>query len=432
MGRKTRTAAWFVVFVLMCGHVLSFIDRQILNLLVGPIRHDLGITDTQMSLLMGFSFAVFYTVCGLPLAWWADRRSRKHLIAAGVCAWSLATAACGVATNFTQMLLARIGVGVGEASLSPAAFSLITDYFPRGQRATAISVFGIGSYVGGGIAFLIGGLTIHLVSAGGELVLPVVGAIRPWQVVFLLLGIGGLAFVLLVSMIPEPRRVASVSGSLRVSGAGDVFRRNARSICCHNLGFGLIALSGYGSSAWLPTYFIRVLHWTPGRVGLLYGGAIAVFGTLGIVLGGRLTDRLHRAGRIDAAMRVGALSAVTAIPIMIALVSTQELGAILACLSIGMVVLSMPFGAGPAALQEIVPASMRAQFSAVYLFVISMLGLGLGPTAIALVTDYVYGDDMAVGRSLLWVCSVAMAMGALTLWYGLSAYRTSYQAQSTS
>lgn len=421
--------AWLVVVLLMMAHVLSFADRQILNLLVGPIRHDLGISDTQMSLLMGFSFAVFYTLCGIPLAWWADHHSRRRLIAAGVGAWSIATAGCGLAGNYAQMLAARIGVGVGEATLSPTAFSLISDYFPRGKRATAISVFGVGTYVGAGLAFLIGGAVIHYANARGPVQLPLFGEIRPWQVVFLLLGVAGLVFALLMLLIREPRRTETRGGHLPMSRVLSVLRGNARTLACHHFGFGLIALAGYGSSAWLPTYFIRVLHWTPPQVGVIYGSIVTVFGTLGVVCGGRLTDYLGSRGHADAPLRVGVASGICAIPCVVLLLSMQDIGAIAVFLSLGMFILSMPFGAAPAALQEIVPASMRAQTSAIYLFVLNMLGLGLGPTAIALVTDYVFGDDMAVGRSLLWVCSGAELAGALLLFAGLKAYRRSYERQ---
>jgi MFS family permease len=428
-GYPSSTRAWMTVAILMLAYVLSFVDRQILNLLVGPIRQDLGISDTQMSLLMGFSFGVFYATCGLPLAWWADRHSRRGLITAGVCAWSLATATFGMAGNYSQMLLARIGVGVGEASLSPAAFSLIADYFPRGRRATAISVFGIGTHVGAGLAFLLGGALIGVLTRHGPVSLPLIGEIHPWQVVFLVLGAVGLVFAVLVLAIREPeRKTPAVSGMV---GALAVLRRNRTAIGCHNLGFGLVALAGYGAGAWLPTYFIRILHWTPARVGLLCGGAVAVFGTLGIIIGGRLTDRLHQSGKTDAAMRVGACSAVATVPILLVLVSTQSLVTIAVCLCATWLLLSMPFGAAPAALQEIVPPAMRARFSAVYLFVISMLGLGVGPTAIAVVTDYCYGDDLSVGLSIKWVCTLAIVVGSAVLWRGLPAYRASYRAQTT-
>ena len=197
-GYPSSLSAWTTVTILMIAYVLSFIDRQILNLLVEPIRRDLVISDTQMSLLMGLSFALFYTVCGIPLGRLADTRSRRGLIAIGVLFWSAATAACGTAKLYWQFLICRVGVGVGEAALSPAAYSLIADSFPPERRATAISVYSMGVYLGSGIAFLLGGLVIQFASAQGNVVLPVLGEVRPWQLIFLILGAAGVLFTLLM------------------------------------------------------------------------------------------------------------------------------------------------------------------------------------------------------------------------------------------
>ena len=198
-GYPSSARAWATVAILMVAYVLSFVDRQILNLLVEPIRRDLAINDTQMSLLMGLSFALFYTVCGIPLGRVADTRSRRGLIAVGILFWSAATAACGMAKMYWQFLLCRIGVGVGEAALSPAAYSLIADSFPAERRATAISVYSMGVYLGSGLAFLVGGLVIQFASAQGDVTLPVLGEVRPWQLIFLILGVAGVFFTLLMT-----------------------------------------------------------------------------------------------------------------------------------------------------------------------------------------------------------------------------------------
>ncbi|HEX2713091.1 MAG TPA: MFS transporter, partial [Candidatus Acidoferrales bacterium] len=175
--------AWYVVGALTIAYVFAFIDRQILNLLVRPIRRDLGITDTQMSLLMGFSFALFYSVFGFPLGRLADSKSRRGIIAAGMVLWSILTTACGLARYFWHLLLLRMGVGVGEAALSPSAYSLISDYFPRDRRATAISVYSMAVYLGSGLASLLGGLIVGFASTKGSWTLPAVGAVRPWQLI---------------------------------------------------------------------------------------------------------------------------------------------------------------------------------------------------------------------------------------------------------
>ena len=427
--KKSLGYAWFVVALLTMAHMLSFADRQILNLLVGPIRKDLDISDTQMSLLLGLSFAVFYTVCGIPLARWADSRSRRALISAGAFAWSVATAGCGLAQNYTQMLLARIGVGVGEATLSPAAFSLISDYFPREKRATAISLFVMGVYFGGGMAFLIGGAVIKYASTHGPTLLPLVGEIRPWQLVFLMLGGFGVLFSLLLLLIREPKRTTAKAKALPVATVLAQLRSNRRTLLCHHFGFALFSLAGYGSSAWIPSFFIRVHHWTPAQIGLTYGLILAIFGTIGVIVGGRLGDRGHRMGQTDATLCIGMFAALAAIPCSLGFLLSDQYWVIIALLALGTFFFSMPFGCAPAGLQEIVPAEMRAQASAIYLFVINMVGLGLGPTAVALATDYIFKDDLAVGYSLLLVGVVSLSLSALLLRLGQAPFRASYARQ---
>lgn len=422
----THIRAWGTVAVLMVAYVLSFIDRQILNLLVGPIRRDLMISDTQMSLLMGLSFALFYTVCGIPLGRLADTRSRRGLIAFGILFWSAATAACGLARLYWHFLICRIGVGVGEATLSPAAYSLIADSFPAERRATAISVYSMGVYLGSGFAFLFGGLVIKLASAQGDISLPLLGEVRPWQLIFLALGASGLLFSLLLLAIKEPARQGIGAGiSVPLSEVGRYIRANKRTVLCHNFGFAGLAFASYGSAAWIPTFFIRTYGWEASQVGVVYGGIVATFGCLGIVFGGKLADWMLRRGRSDAHMRVGLYAAIGAVPFVLAfpLMESAHWAAVL--LTPAVFFLSMPFGVAPAAIQEIMPNSMRGQASAIYLFVITLIGLGIGPTAVAVITDYVFGDDMSLRYSLMIVTSIAVMSSVVLLGMGLKPYRDS-------
>jgi MFS family permease len=422
---------WFVVAILMVAYVFSFVDRQILNLLVGPIRRDLGISDTQMSLLMGFSFAVFYTVMGIPLGKLADSKSRRGLIAAGVVVWSVMTALCGTAKLYWHLLLARIGVGVGEAALSPAAYSMIADYFPPSKRATAISVYSMGIYVGSGLAFLVGGLVIQFVSAQGEIVLPLVGATRPWQVVFFVLGGAGILFSAAFLLVREPPRHGVKVGDSAAT-LGELWahlKANRRTVLCHNLGFSALAFCSYGTGAWIPTFFIRTFGWTPGEVGLVYGLVAMFAGSAGIIFGGRLADRWLRQGIDDASLRVGVWAASLLIPFSVIYLLMPS-GGLAAALMVPMVFLvAMPFGAAPAAIQEIMPNRLRGQASAIYLFLVNLVGLGLGPTAVALVTDYVFHDDLAVRYSMIIVGCSACVVAAITLSAGLKPYRTSVARQ---
>jgi len=425
-GYPSSARAWATVAILMVAYVLSFVDRQILNLLVEPIRRDLAINDTQMSLLMGLSFALFYTVCGIPLGRVADTRSRRGLIAVGILFWSAATAACGMAKMYWQFLLCRIGVGVGEAALSPAAYSLIADSFPAERRATAISVYSMGVYLGSGLAFLVGGLVIQFASAQGDVTLPVLGEVRPWQLIFLILGVAGVLFTLLMLAVKEPaRRGAGAGVAVPLSEVGRYIRANRRTVLLHNFGFAGLAFAGYGSAAWVPTFYIRTYGWDAGQVGIVYGCIVAVFGCLGIVFGGRLADWMAKRGRSDANMRVGLYAAIGALPLVLLfpLMDTAFWASLL--LAPAVFCLSMPFGVAPAAIQEIMPNSMRGQASAIYLFVITLIGLGVGPTAVALVTDFVFADDNALRYSLLIVTTLAVLMSIILLAKSLKPYRES-------
>lgn len=425
-GYPSSARAWATVAILMVAYVLSFVDRQILNLLVEPIRRDLAINDTQMSLLMGLSFALFYTVCGIPLGRVADTRSRRGLIAVGILFWSAATAACGMAKMYWQFLLCRIGVGVGEAALSPAAYSLIADSFPAERRATAISVYSMGVYLGSGLAFLVGGLVIQFASAQGDVTLPVLGEVRPWQLIFLILGVAGVLFTLLMLAVKEPaRRGAGAGVAVPLSEVGRYIRANRRTVLLHNFGFAGLAFAGYGSAAWVPTFYIRTYGWDAGQVGIVYGSIVAVFGCLGIVFGGRLADWMAKRGRSDANMRVGLYAAFGALPMVVLfpLMDSAFWASVLMAPTV--FCLSMPFGVAPAAIQEIMPNSMRGQASAIYLFVITLIGLGVGPTAVALVTDFVFADDAALRYSLLIVTTLAVLMSIVLLAKGLKPYRES-------
>lgn len=415
--------AWFTVSILLMAYVLSFIDRQILNLLVGPIRADLGISDTQMSLLMGLSFAIFYTIAGIPLGRVADSRSRRGLVAWGILFWSLMTAACGLAKQYWHFVLFRIGVGAGEAALSPAAYSLMADSFPPEKRATAISVYSMGIYLGAGLAFLLGGIVVTWANARGDVVLPVLGVIRPWQLIFLVLGLVGACFSLVLLAIKEPTRKGIGAGvAVPLKDVGVYLLSIRKAVICHNFGFACLSFASYGASAWIPTFFIRNHGLTPGEVGIYYGSLVMVAGSVGIIFGGRLADYLARRGYKDSNMRVGLLAAaLTLFCNVVYLVDNMTLLWIIMFFNVFTV--AMPFGVAPAAIQEVMPNSMRGQASAIYLFVITLIGLGIGPTAVALVTDYVFQDDMAIRYSIFWVASVITIGAVVLLWMGIKPYR---------
>ncbi len=426
-GYPAPGIAWTAVAILLVAYVFSFIDRQILTLLVEPICRDLDIDDTQMSLLMGFSFALFYTVCGIPLGRLADSTSRRGLVAVGVFFWSLMTANCGLARHYWQLMLARFGVGVGEATLSPSAYSLIADSFPKETRATAISVYSMGIFLGSGLALVLGGVIIRWAGAQGEIELPLLGAVRPWQLIFFILGAAGMLFSVMALAIREPARRGIGAGvQVPLREVARYLLANRATVVYHNVGFAMLAFASYGGAAFIPTFFIRTYGWKAADVGIVYGSIVMVFGSLGIVCGGWLSDRLARTGLTDAPMRVSLFATLAVIPVG---VFFPLGGANVAVVLLVFVVffLSMPFGVAPAAIQEIMPNAMRGQASAIYLFVVNLLGLGLGPTAVALFTDHVFRDRQAVRYSLLIVTVSAELIALVLLFLSLKPYRASVE-----
>jgi MFS family permease len=423
--------AWYVVAVLTIAYIFSFIDRQILSLLQGPIKRDLKISDFQLSLLMGPSFALFYTLFGIPLGRLADTKSRRAIISIGIAFWSLMTAACGLTRRYWDLALFRMGVGVGEAALSPPAYSLIADYFPPHRRATAMSVYSMGIYIGSGLAFILGGMIVQYVSREENVVLPIVGSVRNWQMVFFVVGLPGLLVALLLLTVSEPKR-KSLSNSSRDAVVKVTFKEtmayileNKGTFICLNLGIAMVTLNSYASSSWIPAMFVRRFAWGIGQTGTTYGVIVAICGTLGVVSGGWLADRLMRRGCQDAPVRVAWWASLCGLPFTILFPLSQS-GNIAALFLIPMVFFgSMPFGVAPAAIQRMMPNTMRAQATAIYLFVINLIGMGLGPTVAAAMTDKVFKDENAVHQSLMVVGVVSYLCASILLGISLKSYRHS-------
>jgi len=420
---------WYAVTVLTIAYVLSFIDRSILTLLVGPIRADLGISDTQISLLHGLAFAIFYTTLGIPIALLADRLNRRNIIAIGIVVWSVATAMCGLARSFWQLFAARVSVGVGEAALSPAAYSMIADLFPPQRLGRALAVYTVGAFAGAGLAYLIGGAVVGAVSGASSVMVPVLGEVRSWQLVFFIVGWPGLLVALWMLTVREPvrRHVRQAGTETSIPAALRDCLRHMRAhwqtYSAHLLGFALLGLVFNATIAWMPSYLIRIFALAPGQAGFWVGIALLVFGTLGVLTGGWLTDRWNAAGHTDAAMRVGLTCAVCTVPFALSATLVPSLPTSIALFAGLVFFTSMPFGAAAVAIQIVTPPLMRATASSMYLCVLNLVGLGLGPTLVALFTDYLFGDDAAVGRSMALTAALVLLPAIALFWWGLPHFR---------
>lgn len=418
---------WYVVFVLMLAYVSSFIDRQILNLLVGPLKRDFHLSDTKVSLLMGLSFALFYTLLGIPVARWADRAPRRRIIVLGVALWSLMTALCGVVKTYGQFFLARVGVGVGEASLSPAAYSIITDYFPKEKLATAISVYSVGAFLGSGLAVLLGASLVSLPAETTTVVLPLVGEVFSWQLLFFYVGLPGAVIVLLLFTIKEPARRGALvhDGKTQAVSLRDAFGhigQQRRVFFSVTLGITFVSLVAFGANAWIPTHFVRTFGWPIGKIGFSFGLIITVFSTAGVLTGGWLADFLTRRGYPDGKVRVGLIaSAGLLLSAFFPLVPSPEVA--LGLCTLPCFFCAFPLGASSAAVQELVPNQVRALAAAVYLFILNLIALGFGPTLVALLTDYVFRDESAIRFSLATLTVVGSVLGLVSYGAGLGPHR---------
>jgi MFS family permease len=316
-----------------------------------------------------------------------------------------------------------MGVGVGEAGLSPAAYSLIADSVHKKHLAKAISVYTMGIYLGGGMALIVGGMVIQWASDYSSITLPLIGEVYPWQAVFLAVGLPGLLLVPFLFTLKEPKRAKVQEKAVPVAEVVQFFKANKKTVLLHNFGAALASVAGYGALAWVPSYLIRVHGMSGGEVGLAFGLIVLFCGAGGVIVGGILADKRFKAGQTDAKMRVAMWAMILGIiPTLIyPLISNLQL--VLIILAISTFFANFMMGLGPAAIQEVVPGNMRGQFSALYLFIVNLIGLGLGPTLVALSTDYIFGSPEMVGYSLLLVTSIAMAGSAFLLGKCLPQYR---------
>jgi len=422
--------AWFVVGSLSLINMVSYIERQIPTLLFAPIKKQFGLSDTQVSLLAGFAFVLFYVGFGLIIGRLADRISRKRIVGIGVVLWSLATMSCGFARSFAQLFVARVMVGVGESTLGTSASSMLSDYFPRDKLARALSVYTGAQYLGAGFALVVGGLAIQLVSKMPPPVLPLFGEIAPWQTTFIAVGLFGSLVLLPFLFVREPKRMGVTNREASERGVPfsellAFMKLNWRTFTSHFLSFSIVSTLGFGTVAWIPSYFIRVHHWAAHDIGYVYGMMLAFLGAAGVLAGARFAEWLASFGYKDVYLRAPLITiCITAIPASLApLMPTAP--AALAVLVVSTFLSSFPVALITAALQIITPNQMRAQITAIFFLLANLLGVGLGPTLVATITDYVFRNEQSVGYSIIVANLVITPVVAVLLWWGLRPFRES-------
>lgn len=422
--QRLGSGPWVAMLILALLYMSSYIDRTILGILVGPIKKDLAITDTQFSLLTGFAFVIFYTLSGIPLGWAVDRWNRRNIIVAGVSVWSLMTAACGLAGSYWSLFFARIGVGVGEATLSPATYSITTDLFEAKKLARALSVYSLGIPIGTALASIIGGAVVQSVGAGDTVLVPLVGETKPWQLVFFIIGLPGLVLALLAYLfVREPVRMKSKTG-ISSASFGDALAylwRNRSAYLPLFLGPALVNMFSFSVIAWYPAYLQRVHGMSIPDSGLFVGISTLTFGILGTGFSGWLADRFVTRGNLDGHLRVGIIYG-------LGIFVCGAIGPLMPITWVALALASLTMffsntwnGVSAAALQLVTPSHLRGQVSATWLFFSNLVVMTFGPLLVAVITDYGFGREGAVGYSLAVSATISAAAGCSAMFLGRQA-----------
>lgn len=417
---------WYVTVVLLLGYTFSFVDRQVLNLLVEPIQADLGVSDTRISLLQGLAFVVPYVLMSVPVGRMVDRFNRVRIMVVGVLAWSLTTVACGLSNNYGQLLLARMGVGAGEASLTPAAWSVLADYFHPDRLSLPVSVYLMGPYLGAGLAMIAGAEVLDWSRTVDEVSLPLVGELAPWQFTFIAVGLPGLLVAALIGSIREPTRKGRLEPGMVVPSWQEVWdyvKANRRIYIALHLGVPFIVVMLYGLQGWIPTMLVRVYHWDLADAGRIYGVIALLAGSAGVLSGPFVARFLEARGWLDAPLRVAIFGALSATLSLLLLPWQDSATLALVCVAAASFSVTLPMALITSAMQQVTPNEMRGVINGSYVVTVNVIGLALGPTLVAASTDFVFGDPTAVAKSL---GLVAMLMGPIAvslLWVGAGPFR---------
>ena len=419
----SAAVAWYGLFCLLLCYFMYFVDRNILTLLVAPVRRDLGINDSQMGILQGYSFSVFNGLMAIPFGWCADRKTRRNVLVFGIALWGCSTIASGFTTTFTELMLTRMGLGIGEAALSPAAFSLISDYFPKTRRGAAVGIYGIGGFGGIGLSYLIGGAVLATFRGVDTVHLPVVGATSLWHAAFITVGLITLLLALLLTTIREPPRI----DSRQIAAAGQ--ERFFGHLRQHWLAFWLV-IGGYiclgilaiGWFAWLPTYFIRTFKMSPIAAGIEVGWVTTISGVLGAIAGGYIADWMMRRGMRGGKLPTLLIMFLTWIPCAFGiLLSTSPLVSL-----VWVFVFTFADGIGfmqyGNVMQEMFPPHLRARSIAAWNVCSSTLSYGVGPLMFGLSSDYVFHGDSGLRMTIGLASLPIIAIGFSCAWFGRKPY----------
>lgn len=424
---------WFAVGMLALATTFATLDQGIVGLLIEQIKADFALSDTQAGLLMGPAFVLFYACVGLPLSRYIDRGNRTFIISIGIFVWSMATAACGLATGFAQMFLARIVVGAGEAVNSPASYSIVSDYFPRERLPRAVATLQIGQAAGSGLSMLIGGFMIYIIATIGDPTLPFLGTMRPWQVVFLSVGLPGIGVALLLRLVREPPRRGLGRVPAKVG-----FWQAMHHLWLHFALFGPLFIGltlgslDSGGRAWGAAFFARTYQWSPARYGLTSGVMALAMMLTGLYLGTRWTEWFQARGKVDGPFRVILYTRLFVMPFAILTPLMPNPWLALACSAVTYLSLGMTGPLLNSVLLIVTPNRIRGQVAALYLFIFMVVGQGIAPLVTGFVNDYVFTSPADLRWAIMLLHILFLPAALLVTLLGLRPYREAVEALNRS
>jgi MFS family permease len=420
-----RRTAWYAVSVFALALLFLELDRGIMTLLVEPIKADLGLSDTQISILLGFAVVVFNAFLAIPASRYVDIWPRKYILGAGIAFWSTMTALCGFAQTFWQLFVFRMGMGIGGILNGPATYSMMADYFPRERLPRAIAVMQLGFIGGLGISLVLGAVVIQMLLGIPSVSIPGTDfVLRNWQLVFIIVGLPGLVVAGLMMTVPEPPRRGRMVALTKAMPLREVIAYligNWRVYAPQFFGLAVSAIESAGTRAWQPVFFQRTYDWSAQKTGLTLGIALLIAAPVGLLLGTWLTEKFART-RNDANLRVVAIG--YSISPVFAIAGPLMPNPWLAIIAAALAFMIAIGGAVPqnAALQSVTPNEMRGQVTALYLFVFAVIGGGIGPTFIAVFTDFVVGDERLLRYALSLSAAIMMPLAAWIMWSGVRPY----------
>lgn len=425
--RYSSRYLWYVVFVLTLASALSYIDRQILNVMIGPVKRDLGgISDTQVSLIMGLAFTLFYNALSIPMGRLADSANRRNLMVWGITGWSIMTSLCGMASQYWQLFLARMGVGIGEATLGPAANSTLADLFTRASLPIAIGFVSASPFLGQGLANILGGPLIDYLESVPNVNLPLIGEVFSWQMVFIVVGLPGLLVALLVMTTREPKREGRLSSTDAAVPAGEVWafvkQRGWLFFLMFTAYLGL-STQGFSLFSWLVEYYVRNHGWTRTEIGLTYGTIAMVVGIIGSVFAGWIAGLWIARGRPDATLRIVMWTSLGLLPSATAFTLISDPHLAIWVLVPVTFLMAMPSGLMMTTLQAIAPNELRGQMVAFYLLAVNFLSYTFAPSLPAVLSDYVFQSELALGKSISLLAVINYSIAFVCLAACLPAYR---------